>query len=138
MMWVLEESSLPLHVLTDNRHLLKKEKGTVALKAAIDTIDNGQSRNETTETLKLYRPHSTRPFKAKVQYTAFSDPAYRGKCAYLMCEDDESLPYTAQQKFVETCGFAVTKSLKASHMVVWTMPKETAAFIIEATRRFEV
>lgn len=102
---------------------------TLTITAPSDSLYSGLSKEQVAEYTKLWRRQSSRAFTSKVRYTAHDDPVYKYRCAYLLCEDDMAIPYSAQQSFVKTAGIRLTTSLKATHIVILTMPEETAALI---------
>ncbi len=110
---------------------------TLTITAPSDALFNGLSKQQAAEYTKLWRPQSSRAFTSKVQYAAFSDPIYKDRCAYLLCKDDMTIPYSVQQSFVKTAGIKITETLKTNHMVILTMPEEAAAFISRAIGKFE-
>lgn len=114
----------------------KKEAMTLTITTPTDTLFNGLSREQIVEYTKLWRRQSSRAFTSKIQYNAYDDPVYKARCAYLLCEDDMTAPYSVQQTFVETAGIKLTATLKANHMVILTMPEETAAEIVKFIGEF--
>lgn len=83
-------------------------------------------------------PHALRTFKTKCEYEPWSDPAYAGKCAYLLCEDDNALPFAAQQHWVQLCNFEFTQTLPTSHCVFLDMPEKTVDIMIGWVKEFGV
>ncbi|KAA8571254.1 hypothetical protein EYC84_000584 [Monilinia fructicola] len=70
-------------------------------------------------------------FKAKARYSPYTDEAWKGKLAYLLCEDDQTFPVQLQQLFVQSGFFDIVESLPGSHSTFLDMPEKTADVIIK-------
>ena len=95
------------------------------------------SKEEAAKHSATLRPHATNTLKQKVSYAAFADSAYRDRCAYILCEDDQALILPMQQRCVQVSGIIHTASLPTSHSPFLDMPDKVAEVIDEFVRTFE-
>lgn len=113
---------------------LQPEKSKVSVKSeeiAIQQFYNQLSTVEAQKWVAELQPQSLGTFKAKARYSPYTDEAWKGKLAYLLCEDDQTFPVQLQQLFVQSGFFDIVESLPGSHSTFLDMPEKTADVIIK-------
>jgi len=63
---------------------------------------------------------------------------YNGRRAYILAEDDQTIPHVAQKMMLEYSGVEwETRTMKAGHCPFLSKPQETAEVIKELTSGFQ-
>ncbi|MCJ1398871.1 hypothetical protein MMC11_002072 [Xylographa trunciseda] len=114
-----------------------EQAGTITVNAPVSQFYNHLPTKEAEKWAAQVLPQAIKSFKQKATYAATSDPAYNGKCAYLLSEDDQSFVLPLQKLWVESSGITLTKTLPTSHSPFLDMPKETVDAVVSFISDFE-
>lgn len=116
------------------------ERGVVVAKTPEAAIPQFYNHLPSEEALKWAQKLGTQSISSltmKVEYAPWTETAWEGRCAYLLCEDDQMLPLRVQQAFVrDGKNFKISKSLQTSHSPFLDQPRETADVLIEFANLF--
>ncbi|KAK1687607.1 Alpha/beta hydrolase fold-1 [Colletotrichum godetiae] len=110
----------------------KVEDGRILL-LATDEPFYGDVPSEAREKAKTFLKHQTTvSFEEAVTYEPWHDVT----CMYVGCEDDQAIPYFAQEKMQELLGPTATKlKLKSAHSPFLSMVTETADAVELAAKK---
>lgn len=83
-------------------------------------------------------PHALKAFNSPAPPTAWAEPAYAGKVAFLRCLKDQALPLSLQDMFTEKSGVKWNiRDVDASHSPWASKPEETVRIFEEWAQSFE-
>ena len=115
----------------------QEQAGILTVNAPVSQFYNHMPTKETEKWAAQVVPQAIKSFQQKATYAATSDPAYNGKCGYLICEDDQSFVLPLQKLWVESSGITLTKTLPTSHSPFLDMPRETVDAVVSFISDFE-
>jgi hypothetical protein len=84
----------------------------------------------------LLRPQALKTFKSKAEYSPWTDIAWDGKTAYILCEHDQTFPLELQQFFVQSGNFKLVELLPSSHSPFLDMPTEMVEALLKVSKSF--
>jgi len=116
------------------------ENGSVSVKSEEIGIQQFYTHLPITEAqywAKRLQPQAFQIFKTTATYSPWTDPAWNGKTAFLICEDDQTFPSQLQEFFIQAGNFKFVKSLPTSHSAFLDMPKETVEVLVDFANCFE-
>jgi len=87
--------------------------------------------------VSLLRPQALETFKTKATYSPWTDAAWDGRTAFLLCEDDQSFPLQLQQFFVQSGNFRYVETLPSSHSPFLDLPEDTVKVLLKFASSFE-
>lgn len=78
-------------------------------------------------------PHATLAFKSPSPPAAWSDPAFRGRLAYIVCTKDQAIPQAGQEAMMGLTGQSwIVKELQGSHNAAFWLKQQEAAQMVES------
>lgn len=110
---------------------LDEDTGKLTIPEPIPLMFHDLPPQEADRWAKTLKTHAIKSMKSKVTYAAFSDPVYEGKLAYLLCENDQTVPLHGQKKYMQLAGITLSASLPTSHMPFLDDTEKTADTLIE-------
>ena len=82
-------------------------------------------------------PHAMLAFTSPSSAPAWAEPAFEGRRGYIRCTEDQCLPATLQDSFVESSGVTWdVRDVKASHSAFISQGEEVARLAIEFARHW--
>ncbi|RFU35392.1 hypothetical protein B7463_g935, partial [Scytalidium lignicola] len=115
------------------------ERGVIIPNSIDDSIRQFYNKLPAEEAKKWAQkilPQSLASITSNAAFAPWAEAAWEGRCAYLVCADDQMLPLQLQQRFVQTGNFVSNKSLPTSHSPFLDMPEEMAEVLIEFANYF--
>jgi len=78
-------------------------------------------------------PHATLAFKSPLPPAAWTDPAFRGRLAYIVCTEDQAIPRAGQEAMMQLAGQPwIVRELHGSHNAPFWLKEQETARMVEA------
>lgn len=117
--------------------LQQEETGYLDVSDPAAVFYNDVSKPSSAEACAGLRPHSMNALMSPSPPSAWADPEYAGRRAYIRCAQDRAIPVLAQDLMVQQSGVEwVVKGLDTSHSPFLSRPAELAACLAGLAEEF--
>ncbi|KAI5302198.1 hypothetical protein KEM56_000929 [Ascosphaera pollenicola] len=111
----------------------------VTCRTPIETFYNDVPKELAEATVKTIQPHSQVALASPSPPSAWSDEAYNGRRAYILAQDDQTIPYFAQELMLEYSGVDwETRTMDTGHCPFLSKPQETAEVMEDLISGFQL
>ena len=117
--------------------IIQPSEGLCVASPAIETFYNDVEKDTAESLAASLLPHAMLAFSSPAPASAWAQPAFQGKLAFVKCLKDNALPPFLQDMFVERSGVKwAIKEVDTGHSPWVSKPKETAEIMVDLVEGF--